>query len=61
MVLSLALALSINNQQLLQWGRHVMEGFWVTTSGQNRWKGSPNDSLFIEFLDQYKTCLLSYK
>jgi len=35
-------------------------GSWVPASGQNRWKGAPNDSLFIEVLDQYENFLLSY-
>ena len=34
---------------------------WSPVTGQNRWKGSPNDSEFLEFLDQYENCLLSYQ
>jgi hypothetical protein len=39
--------------------RERPSGSWVPTSGKNRWKGATNDSLFIEFLDQYENCLLS--
>ncbi len=36
-------------------------GSYVPATGRDRWKGAPNDSLFIEFLDLYENCLLSYE